>query len=92
MKLCTRVLGGMLLLALAMGGVARGEELPNWPHEQQAMLNQLDDELLTIQRKLFQARQQQDTAALQTYSAQYASVQSKRRKLIDLTQQQLPSE
>lgn len=78
------------LLALALGAAA--QELPSWPHEQQALLRQVEDQLLTVQRHLFKARQQQDADAVATYGAQYRELQDTRRKLIELTRDQLPSQ
>lgn len=91
--------GARLIARLALGvclagaaGAAAAEELPSWPHEQQAMLRQVEDELLTVQRQMFKARQQGNAAALETSGAQFRDLQDKRRQLIELTRDQLPSQ
>lgn len=85
---------GAALLALCGAGAAfaADEELPVWPHEQQAMLRQVEDDLLAVQRKLFKARQFQDQAAVESSSEEFRQLQDTRRKLINLTKDQLPAE
>jgi hypothetical protein len=80
-----------LALALGVAGVTVGEELPSWPHEQQALLQQVEEQLITVQHQLFKARQQHDTAALEAYGNQFRALQDQRRQLIELTRNQLPS-
>jgi hypothetical protein len=81
-----------LAVALLLVRAAAAEELPSWPHEQQAMLQQVEQDLLTAQRQLFKARQQQDTAAIEGASARYRELQDTRRALLELTRNQLPSQ
>jgi hypothetical protein len=81
-----------LALLLVLAPAAGAGELPSWPHEQQAMLRQIEDELLVVQRQLFKARQQHDTAALESLGARYRELQETRRVLIEITRNQLPSE
>lgn len=88
---------GLVLLAVAMLCAtavppAVADDLPVWPHEQQAMLNAADEELLTVQRKLFAARQAKDEPAINALTKQFQALQDKRRALIELTRGQLPSE
>lgn len=87
-------LAARLALAMIVGaaGAAAAEELPSWPHEQQAMLRQVEDQLLTVQRQMFKARQQGDAAALDRAGTRFRELQDTRRQLIDVTRNQLPSE
>ena len=84
-------------IALAMaiganGALAAEDELPTWPHEQQAMLRQVEDDVLALQRKMFKARQQGDTATVEQLNTRFRELQEKRHKLIDVTRDQLPSQ
>lgn len=82
----------LAVLVAAGGARAADDELPKWPHEQQAMLRQVEDDVVDVQRKMFKARQQGDTAALGKLDKQLRELQDKRRKLINLTKDQLPAE
>lgn len=89
--------GGRVLLAVALLCAtavppAVADDLPVWPHEQQAVLNATEEELLIVQRKLFAARQGNDQAAITALSRQFRALQDKRLALIELTSGQLPSE
>ncbi len=93
MNRCGRLMGGIaLVLAVGIAGAATGEGLPSWPHEQQAMLQQVDGQLLTVQHQLFKARQQHDAAAIENYGNQFRALQDTRRQLIALTRNQLQSQ
>ena len=84
-------LAGALLLG-GGGALASEDELPAWPHEQQAMLRQVEDDVIALQRKMFKARQQGDMATVELLNKQFREIQEKRHKLIDVTKDQLPSE
>jgi hypothetical protein len=71
---------------------AAAGELPSWPHEQQDVLRQVEEELLVVQRRMFKARQKHDVAALETDEVRFRELQEQRRQLIELTRDQLPSE
>ncbi len=71
---------------------AEEEELPSWPHEQQALLRQVEEELLDVRRKLFKARQMQDGAAIAAQGEAFQKLQEKRVRLLRATENQLPSE
>ena len=51
------VSGALLLLS-----PASGSEIPEWPHEQDQRLSELESELLDVQSKLFTARATNDEA------------------------------
>jgi hypothetical protein len=74
------------------GPVARAADLPEWPHEQQAMLRDVEGRLLRVQHQMFAARQQDDRAAVVELGKQFSELQAQRRQLIELTKDQLPSE
>ena len=84
--------GAMTFWLLVAALPAPGEQLPEWPADQQDMLRQVEDRVIEMQRKVFAARQRGDQSALATYSQQYQELQEKRRVLIELTKNQLPSD
>ena len=61
---------------------ARGDEVPYWPSEQDARLDELDSELIDTQQKLFAARQNKDTEATTALTATFKECQEKRMKLL----------
>jgi len=81
----------LVLLALAVCP-ALGDELPQWPNEQQAMLRNVEGQVLQVQSQLFAARQTNDRTAIEELSKKFKALQDKRRVLIGLTANQLPSE
>jgi len=88
-----RGLGAAVALAAALAaGPARAEDLPQWPHEQQEMLRETEAQVLKLQRQLSAARRNNDAASVAELSQQFKALQEKRRKLIVLTRDQLPSE
>ena len=84
-----------IALALAIGAngaLAAEDELPTWPHEQQAMLRQVEGDVLALQRKMFKARQQGDTATVEQLNTRFRELQEKRHNLHEVTSDHLPSQ
>ena len=92
MTRAARCIGGIILALALVAGAAAAEELPVWPNEQQAMLRRVEEQLLVVQRQLFKARQQHDAAGIETHGTRFRELQDSRRKLLELTRDQLPSE
>jgi hypothetical protein len=90
-RIAAAVLRSAFILALAAIPVGAAD-LPVWPHEQQALLLTTEDELLQVQRKLFAARQRHDQTSIDELGQQFKELQEKRRQLIELTRDQLPSQ
>jgi hypothetical protein len=82
----------VLLLAIVLIPAARGDELPQFPDQQQALLRETEDQVVHVQLQLFAARQQHDEAAVSTLTKQFKALQDKRRALIAATKDQLPSQ
>jgi hypothetical protein len=61
---------------------ALGDEVPYWPSEQEARLEELDSELIDTQQKLFAARQKKDAEATADLTATFKDCQEKRMKLL----------
>ena len=61
---------------------ALGDEVPYWPSEQEARLEELDSELIDTQQKLFAARQKDDVEATADLTATFKDCQEKRMKLL----------
>ncbi len=85
-------LAALALAAVLTTGPVRGDDLPAWPNEQQALLRETEDQLIHVQHELFAARQQGDQTAVAELSKQFKELQDKRRRLITVTKDQLPSE
>ena len=85
---------GLAATALALAGPGRlaADEIPAWPHQQQARLRDVEEQVVGIQRKLFTARQQGDTASLAALNEEFRTLQQERRELIRATANQLPSD
>jgi hypothetical protein len=81
-----------LAAALCAPALLAADEIPSWPHEQQARLREVEGQVLDVQRKLFAARQQRDDASVATLSEEFRKLQKERRELIRITANQLPSE
>ncbi|MGD9764846.1 MAG: hypothetical protein AB7V27_14120 [Candidatus Binatia bacterium] len=81
----------MVITALG-AGVGRSEERSVWPHEQQARLRVVEDQVVHVQRELFGARQRQDVAAIEDLNEQLKELQQERVQLIRATRNQLPSD
>lgn len=85
-----------VLVAVAVGsaGVTVGSagDPPTWPHEQQARLRQVEDQVVDAQRALFAARQRQGAAAVEDLGKKLKDLQRERIQLIRATKSQLPSE
>ena len=70
-----------LIFAGAPSG-ALGDEIPYWPSEQDARLEELDAELVETQEKLFAARQKNDADATASLTQTVKDCQEKRMKLL----------
>lgn len=94
MPIRTSLRGLLAVLAITASGAAptRADEQPAFPHEQQARLRQVEDQVVDVQRALFAARQRQDTVAAQDLGKQLTDLQRERKQLIRATAGQLPSE
>lgn len=83
----------VFLIAIAsVTPAAQGDEMPQFPDQQQALLRETEDQVVHVQRQLFAARQQHDEAAISSLTKEFKALQDKRRALITATKDQLPSE
>lgn len=87
-----RALLGALILSGSLASAVLGEDIPQWPHEQQARLREIETNLLEVQRKLANARRANDVPAIETLGAEFKSIQKERMALIRATDGQLQSE
>ena len=85
------VAAALVSLILAAAAPARAGD-PLYPDQQQAALRETEDAVLKVQRQLFAARQLHDDAAVAELGKQFKELQDKRRQLIQVTKDRLPSE
>ena len=86
-------LGGVLVIALAaVVPAVRGDDMPQFPDQQQAVLRETEDQVVKLHKRLFAARQQQDEATVSALTKELKTVQDKRRALIAVTKDQLSSD
>ncbi len=90
-----RALRALLVATAVFAAGAAGAyaaEAPAYPHEQQARLRDVEDQVVDVQRELFTARQRQDTTAIENLGKKLNQLQRERKQLIRATQNQLPSQ
>lgn len=88
----TGIVAALLLACAGTAWAAADDELPSWPHEQQAMLRDVEQKIVEVRRELFKARMMDDKDAVAAKDEEFRKLQEKRVKLIHLTKDQLPAQ
>jgi hypothetical protein len=84
MRSITRTLAIALSIGVILTGasIARADGSSSWPSDQDAQLAQLDAQLIDVQQKLFTAKQTNDAAGTDQYTAEFNQCQSQRLTLL----------
>jgi len=64
---------------------ANGADVPEWPSEREDRLNQVESEVIEVQRQLAVARRNQDADAVEKLSKQFKELQDERAKILRAT-------
>ena len=85
LRIIRRALVGIFLVISALAGTAGADDAPYWPSEIEQRLDEVDSQVISMQRKLRAARHGGDAKAVKELESAFKELQQERGQLLRAT-------